>query len=127
MEKEKQTARKIVIPILIVIILLLTVVHNTSTDKLESEISVANENIESLNEELEYYKSISSEDYKGYELLNCPLCGYEDVNLNPINESFYIECPEGHSYNNDNGCGLTTDYFDNKNELIEYWNTRFIE
>ena len=127
MEKEKQTATKIVIPMLVVIILLLVVVHNTSTDKLESEISVANESIESLNEELEYYKSINSEDYKGYELLSCPLCGYEDVKLNPINERFYIECPKSRFNNNDNGCGLTTTYFDNKNELIEYWNTRFIE
>lgn len=46
------------------------------------------------------------------ELNPCLLCGGQ-AKLNPINDSFYIECL---------GCELQTDYYDSKAELIEYWN-----
>lgn len=48
----------------------------------------------------------------------CPICGHE-VKLNPINDSFYIECD---NFLGEDGCGLTTGYYDSKNELIEQWN-----
>ena len=48
----------------------------------------------------------------------CPICGHE-VKLNPINDSFYIECDD---FLGENGCGLTTGYYKSKNELIEKWN-----
>ena len=48
----------------------------------------------------------------------CPICGNE-VKLNPINDSFYIECDD---FLGENGCGLTTGYYKSKNELIEKWN-----
>ena len=51
-------------------------------------------------------------------LLPCPICGHE-VKLNPINESFYIECEK---WIGSDGCGLRTGYYKSKNELIEKWN-----
>lgn len=48
----------------------------------------------------------------------CPMCGH-DVKLNPINDSFYIECDNSIG---ENGCGLKTGYYKSKNELIEQWN-----
>ena len=48
----------------------------------------------------------------------CPICGHE-VKLNPINDSFYIECD---NFLGEDGCGLTTGYYKSKNELIEQWN-----
>ena len=48
----------------------------------------------------------------------CPICGHE-VKLNPINDSFYIECDK---FLGKGGCGLTTGYYKSKNELIEKWN-----
>ena len=48
----------------------------------------------------------------------CPICGHE-VKLNPINDSFYIECDD---FLGESGCGLTTGYYKSKNELIEKWN-----
>ena len=46
------------------------------------------------------------------------MCGHE-VKLNPINDSFYIECDK---FLGKGGCGLTTGYYKSKNELIEKWN-----
>ena len=51
-------------------------------------------------------------------LLPCPICGHE-VELNPINDSFYIECEK---WMDSDGCGLITGYYKSKNELIEKWN-----
>ena len=51
-------------------------------------------------------------------LIPCPICGHE-VKLNPINDSFYIECDD---FLGGRGCGLTTGYYESKNELIEKWN-----
>ena len=48
----------------------------------------------------------------------CPMCGHE-VKLNPINDSFYIECDD---FMGEGGCGLRTDYYKSKNKLIEKWN-----
>ena len=45
-------------------------------------------------------------------LASCQYCGSE-VKLNPINDSWYIECAN---------CGLHTTYFSDKHELIRYWN-----
>ena len=55
---------------------------------------------------------------KEENLLPCPICGHE-VKLNPINDSFYIECEK---WMGSGGCGLTTGYYKSKNELIEQWN-----
>ena len=46
------------------------------------------------------------------ELNPCSLCGGQ-AKLNPINDSFYIECLS---------CELRTDYFESKVDLIKYWN-----
>ena len=51
-------------------------------------------------------------------LVPCPICGHE-VKLNPINDSFYIKCDD---FLGEDGCGLTTGYYESKNELIEKWN-----
>lgn len=51
-------------------------------------------------------------------LIPCPMCGHE-VKLNPINDSFYIECDK---FSGEDGCGLTTGYYKSKKELIEQWN-----
>jgi hypothetical protein len=48
----------------------------------------------------------------------CPICG-EEVKLNPVNDSFYIECS---NFFREDGCGLSTGYYDSKMELIEQWN-----
>lgn len=56
--------------------------------------------------------------YKDESLLPCPICGHE-VKLNPINDSFYIECEK---WMGSGGCGLTTGYYKSKNKLIEQWN-----
>ena len=48
----------------------------------------------------------------------CPICGHE-VKLNPVNDSFYIKCDD---FLGEDGCGLTTGYYESKNELIEKWN-----
>lgn len=48
------------------------------------------------------------------ELECCPLCG-GNVVMQPVNDSFYIECEE---------CELHTDFFNSKNDLINYWNNR---
>ena len=48
----------------------------------------------------------------------CPICGHE-VKLNPIDDSFYIECS---NFLGESGCGLRTGYYKSKNELIEKWN-----
>ena len=57
-------------------------------------------------------------DVEEQNLNPCPMCGNE-VKLNPINDSFYIECD---NFLGEDGCGLTTGYYDSKNELIEQWN-----
>lgn len=46
------------------------------------------------------------------ELTSCYLCG-DEVNICPVNESFYIECKR---------CELRTAFFDSKGDLINYWN-----
>ena len=51
-------------------------------------------------------------------LIPCPICGHE-VKLNPINDSFYIECDD---FLGERGCGLRTGYYESKKELIEKWN-----
>lgn len=51
-------------------------------------------------------------------LIPCPMCGHK-VKLNPINDSFYIECG---NFLGEGGCGLKTGYYKSKNELIEQWN-----
>lgn len=45
-------------------------------------------------------------------LNNCPLCGGE-AEIQLVIDNYYIEC---------NNCGLHTDYFKSKDELIKYWN-----
>ena len=47
-------------------------------------------------------------------LENCPFCDGHPI-LQPVNQSFYIECE---------GCKLETNYFGSKYELIQYWNNR---
>ena len=51
-------------------------------------------------------------------LIPCPMCGKE-VELCPVNDSFYIHCDKWH---NKDGCGLATGYYKSKSELIEDWN-----
>lgn len=46
------------------------------------------------------------------ELNPCSLCGGQ-VKLNPVNDSFYIECLD---------CELETGYYKSKADLIKYWN-----
>lgn len=48
----------------------------------------------------------------GIKLNECYLCG-GNVDLYPVNDSFYIKCED---------CDLQTDYFDSKSDLIRYWN-----
>lgn len=50
--------------------------------------------------------------YKNVDLVPCYLCG-GTVKIRPVNDSFYIKCMD---------CGLTTNYFDSRSELIRYWN-----
>ena len=45
------------------------------------------------------------------ELQPCYICG-STVKIQPVNESFYIECEN---------CGLETRFFKSKSELIKYW------
>lgn len=44
----------------------------------------------------------------------CPMCGWF-VELNPIQDDWYIECQNG-------ACGLKTGYFHDKEQLVEKWN-----
>lgn len=57
------------------------------------------------------------EDY----ITTCPFCGADNVKLHPINDSWYIECEQYGLHQR--GCGLSTGYFSNKQELIDKWNT----
>lgn len=66
--------------------------------------------INQLEHENSYLREIKMEE--DIELAHCYLCN-GTVKINPVNESFYIEC---------NNCKLRTDFFDSKNELILYWN-----
>lgn len=50
--------------------------------------------------------------YEKVELKKCPLCNGDAV-LKLENYNFYIEC---------DNCKLHTNYFDSKEELIDYWN-----
>lgn len=70
------------------------------------------ERANNLQTQLDQYIEIEEEN-----LLPCPICTHR-VNLNSINDSFYIECEQW----DDSGCGLTTGYYKSKNELIEKWN-----
>lgn len=50
----------------------------------------------------------------------CPFCGANNIKLHPINDSWYMECEK---YGlNQRGCGLSTGYFSDKQELIDKWN-----
>ena len=50
----------------------------------------------------------------------CPFCGADNIRLHPVNDSWYMECEK---YGlNQRGCGLSTGYFSNKQELIDKWN-----
>lgn len=51
----------------------------------------------------------------------CPMCGH-NMKLNHINDSFYIECD---SSLGEDGCGLSTGYYESKTELIEQWNNMY--
>lgn len=77
-----------------------------------SYISDLKKEIVSLQSELNEYR------YEEVELNNCPVCGKE-VKLKPINDRFYIECER---WNGNDGCGLTTGYYDSKAKLIKEWN-----
>lgn len=46
------------------------------------------------------------------ELAPCYLCG-GNAKIQPVNDSFYIRCED---------CGLETDFFKSKSDLIRYWN-----
>ncbi len=52
---------------------------------------------------IEYNQNITSFD--------CPFCQGKAV-IYPIKDDWYIEC---------DNCGIHTDYFDSKEELISYW------
>ena len=56
--------------------------------------------------------------YTEPELNPCPICGHK-VSLNPVNRSWHIECEFGLGHD---GCGLSTGYYNDKNELITAWN-----
>ena len=70
-------------------------------------VSLEEEVIQLENEQKE---NIASE----ITLENCSLCEGHPI-LQPVNQSFYIECKD---------CKLRTNYFDSKYELIKYWNNR---
>lgn len=48
------------------------------------------------------------------ELEECPLCD-GNAKLNPVNDSYYIECKK---------CGLQTGYYGSLDMLVNYWNDR---
>ena len=52
------------------------------------------------------------------ELEPCPMCG-KNVEVTLIGKSWIIECDNMHS---NNGCGLQTGYYEDKEELIRKWN-----
>lgn len=53
---------------------------------------------------------------------SCPMCGNtESVKLNPINNSWYIECEEFCS-NGARGCDLRTGFYEDKEKLVTDWN-----
>lgn len=71
------------------------------------------ERTDNLQKQLDQCVGIENQNLK-----SCPICGHE-VKLNPINDSFYIECEK---WMGNDGCGLTTGYYKSKNELIKQWN-----
>lgn len=78
-------------------------------------LQVENETLKSengiLESENEVLKSGENPD-ESIELVPCYLCGGV-VKIQPVNERFYIACTS---------CGLRTDFFKYKSELIRYWN-----
>lgn len=64
-----------------------------------------------LKSENEVLKSEENSD-ESIELVPCYLCG-SAVKIQPVNEYSYIICTN---------CGLKTDFFDSRSELIRYWN-----
>lgn len=74
----------------------------------EQEITIEEQKV-TIEEQGAVLAEFKSEDI---ELRPCMLCK-EQVELYPINNSFYIECPY---------CHLETGYYDSKAELIDYWN-----
>lgn len=103
---KKYNLRMIIILLILLIFLVLLVVFNILLLR----------DLRSTQDALREVKSqlVSDE----IELNPCPMCG-KDVELQPINDSFYIECEYG--IGND-GCGLHTGYYDSKMELISLWN-----
>ena len=68
------------------------------------------------NKRTEKILELPKEDY----VTECPFCGANNIRLHPVNDSWYIECER---YGVDNkGCGLSTGYFTNRQELIDKWN-----
>lgn len=47
------------------------------------------------------------------ELNDCPMCESDKIIINPVNNSFYIEC---------NSCHMRTRYYESLINLLEYWN-----
>lgn len=47
------------------------------------------------------------------ELNNCPMCDSDKITINPVNNSFYIEC---------DNCHMRTSYNESLIGLIKYWN-----
>lgn len=66
---------------------------------------------DALKSENEVLKSGENSD-ESIELVPCYLCG-SAVKIQPVNEHFYIICTN---------CGLRTDFFGSRSELIRYWN-----
>lgn len=79
------------------------------------DLQERNEELITTVENLELESGNKSEDFK---LHDCYFCGSHEVELRPINDRFYIHCP---------GCEIESDFFDNKLELISYWNSAVVE
>lgn len=64
-------------------------------------------------QEIRTYETNFTMTQEEIELNNCPICESDNITINPVNSSFYIEC---------GGCHLKTTYFNSLIKMIEYWN-----
>lgn len=100
--------RKVIDRILFIIAVVIVACYLLFVFVYTSHVKTENDTLKAENEELR--EKTSTEVI--VELEPCYLCG-ETVKIQPVNESFYIECES---------CGLETTFFKSKSELVSYWN-----
>lgn len=111
---------KVIAPIVITLIVVLSMLF-LSNKWIDQQVKIRTQQ-ETINNLLKDNSDLKSQVDKyelelanqGAELDNCFVCGNDHIKITTSYSRYYIKCSK---------CGINTDWYDTKNELIQYWNS----